>query len=194
MTRKGTPMTSTSFHLVAGQSDPCQYVLCVSTEAKSLNLLKCTALTFCRVYNVKPIKWDQNFSFEIKCPLYYRKCGALSILYVRCARWEREIQRERERERERRKWRHLSSAELGDEFCTFPCQKFAPKFLLSWMVLSSHFPLPKTLRSSKQFPFFVLLRKFVTEDRSTETNNQISGCTVFLVEKTNQNNTKNYWK
>ena len=45
---------------------------------------------------------------------------ALPILCVRCARWEREIQRERERER--RKWRHVSSAELGDEFCTFPCQ------------------------------------------------------------------------
>ena len=55
---------------------------------------------------------------------------ALPILCVRCARWEREIQRkikrERERERERRKWRHLSSAEIGDEFCIFPCQKFAP--------------------------------------------------------------------
>ena len=36
------------------------------------------------------------------------------------------IQRERERERERRKWRHLSRAEIGDEFCTFPCQKCAP--------------------------------------------------------------------
>ena len=37
---------------------------------------------------------------------------ALPILCVRCARWERE------RERERRKWRHFSSAEIGDEFCT----------------------------------------------------------------------------
>ena len=38
---------------------------------------------------------------------------------------ERDTERERERgEREwvRRKWRHLSSAEFGDEFCTFPCQ------------------------------------------------------------------------
>ena len=43
---------------------------------------------------------------------------ALPILCVRCARWERE----RYRERVRRKWSHVSSAELGDEFCTFPCQ------------------------------------------------------------------------
>ena len=94
---------------------------------------------------------------------------ALPILCVRCARWEREreIQRERERERERErdgsdvtlvalklamnfapflgKNFHLS---IGEEFCTFPCQKFAPLFLPSWRALSSHFPLPKTLRSS----------------------------------------------
>ena len=51
---------------------------------------------------------------------------ALPILCLRCARWERVTERERERERERvrRKWRHLTngSAEIGDEFCTFPCQ------------------------------------------------------------------------
>ena len=41
------------------------------------------------------------------------------------------------------------------------------------MALSSHFPLPKTLHSSKQFPFFVLLlSNGVTENRSTETNHQ----------------------
>ena len=39
---------------------------------------------------------------------------------------EREREREIQRERGRRKWRHLSSAEISDEFCTFPCQKFAP--------------------------------------------------------------------
>ena len=53
--------------------------------------------------------------------------GVLRFLY--CA-WgalgERERERERERYRERQKWRHLSSVEIGDEFCTFPCQKFAP--------------------------------------------------------------------
>ena len=61
---------------------------------------------------------------------------ALLVLCVRCTRWERErerereiqrereIHRERERERERvrRKWRHPSSAENGEEFCTFRCQ------------------------------------------------------------------------
>ena len=45
---------------------------------------------------------------------------ALPILCVRCARWERE------RYRERRKGRHHFCAKIGDEFCTFPCQKFAP--------------------------------------------------------------------
>ena len=49
---------------------------------------------------------------------------------------------------------HLS---FGDEFCTFPRQKCAPLSLPSWRVLSSLFPLPKTLRSSKQFAFFILL-------------------------------------
>ena len=52
----------------------------------------------------------------------------------------------------------------------------------SWMALSSHFPLPKTLHSSKQFPFFVLLlSNGVTGDRSTETNDGISGCIVLLL-------------
>ena len=48
---------------------------------------------------------------------------------------------------------HLS---IGDEFCAFPCQKFAPQFLSPWMALSSHFPLPKTLHFSKRFAFFAL--------------------------------------
>ena len=137
---------------------------------------------------------------------------ALPILCVRCARREREIQRERERERERvrRKWRHFSSAEIGDEFCTFHCQNaeigdefctFLAKhmhlsFSPSWRALSSHFLLPKTLSSSKQFAFFVLLlSNGVTGDRRTETNDRISGCTVLLlIEKMNQINTQNYWK
>ena len=35
----------------------------------------------------------------------------------------------------------------------------------------------------------------VTGDRSTETNDRFSGCTVVLfIEKMNQINTKNYWK
>ena len=58
---------------------------------------------------------------------YYRK-------HVRSVR-ERETERERERERERdrRKWRHLSSAEIGEEFCTFPCQNVHLSFSpLEW--------------------------------------------------------------
>ena len=72
------------------------------------------------------------------------------------------------------------------------------------MALSSHFPLPKTLHSSKQFAFFVKCALFAivlplsngaTGDRNTETNDRIFGCTVLLlIEKMNQINTKNYWK
>ena len=37
--------------------------------------------------------------------------------------------------------------------------------------------------------------KLRDRDRSTETNDQISGCTVLLlIEKMNEINTKNYWK
>ena len=59
------------------------------------------------------------------------------------------------------------------------------------MALSSLFPLPKTLHSSKQFTFFVLLlSNSVTEDQSTETNDRISSCTILLlIEKMNQINT-----
>ena len=77
---------------------------------------------------------------------YYKKRGSASYIVqeVREVR-ERERERERDTERHRRKWRHLSSAEIGDEFCSFPCQIFAPYFLPSQMALSSHFSLPRTL-------------------------------------------------
>ena len=91
---------------------------------------------------------------------------------------------------------HLS---IGEEFCTFPCQKFAPSFLLSWlaMIMSSLFPLPKTFHSSEQLAFFVkfALSNGVTGVRSSKKKDRISGCTVLLlIEKMNQINTKNYWK
>ena len=134
---------------------------------------------------------------------------ALPILCGRCARLEKERERERERERdaereterereiyrerererqrERRKWRHLSSDEICDEFCTFPHQKIAPQFWRRVLECS----LPKmctffcplegrwahtfrckiTLRSSKQFAFFVLfLSNWVTGDRNKRSN------------------------
>ena len=96
---------------------------------------------------------------------------ALPILCVRYIRWERERDTEREREKDGSdvtivalklamsferllaKNVHLS---IDEEFCATPCQKFAPQFLPSWMALSSHFPLPKTLHISKQFAFFAL--------------------------------------
>ena len=45
---------------------------------------------------------------------------------------------------------HLS---IGEEFCTF-LAKNLHLFLPSWMALSSHFPMPKTLHSSKQYASF----------------------------------------
>ena len=59
------------------------------------------------------------------------------------------------------------------------------------MALSSHFLLPRTLHSSKQFPFFVKFALFVlplsngcvTGNRSTEINDRISGFKVVLLIK-----------
>ena len=45
---------------------------------------------------------------------------------------------------------------LAKSFALFLAKKFAPQFLPSWMALSSHFPLPKTLHFSKRFAFFAL--------------------------------------
>ena len=45
---------------------------------------------------------------------------------------------------------------LAKSFALFLAKKFAPQFLPSWITLSSHFPLPKTLQFSKQFAFFAL--------------------------------------
>ena len=91
---------------------------------------------------------------------------------------------------------HLS---IGEEFCTFPCQKFAPSFLLSWLALNSDLPLPKTFCSSEQFAFLRKIRTVKWRDKgstwSSKTNDRISGCIVLLlIEKMNQINTKNYWK
>ena len=66
-----------------------------------------------------------SFSLSFSFSHCYRKRGSASYI-VREVRSVRERERYRERESLRRKWRHLSSAEIGDEFCTFPCQKFAP--------------------------------------------------------------------
>ena len=67
--------------------------------------------------------------------------------------------------------------------------------LCEQVALSSHFPLPKTLHSSKQFAFFAKFANGVTGVGSSKRNDRISGCTVLLlIEKMNQINTKNYWK
>ena len=100
---------------------------------------------------------------------------ALPILCLRCARWERErdTERERQRERERRKWRYLSSAEIGDEFALFLAKNLNLFLgLPSWMALSSYFPLPNTLHSSKQFAFFIPSVKW--RDRGSKHRNKRS--------------------
>ena len=76
--------------------------------------------------------------FWVSSYKYYRKRGSAS--YIVC---EVRSVRERERERGRRKWRHLSSAEIGDEVCTFPCQRCAPYY---WRRVL-HFSLPKICTS-----------------------------------------------
>ena len=109
-----------------------------------------------------------------------------------CMRCERERERYRERERERRKWRHLSSAEIGDEICTFPCQNFAPLFRTA-LVNNAEF----TLSVAKYVALFETVRilrlfcQWPDMDRSTKSNDRISGGTILLlIEKMNQINTK----
>ena len=135
---------------------------------------------------------------------------------------EREREREREREWERRKWRHLSSAEIGEEACTYPCQnteigeefctspsqKFAPQFIqLKWRFVHT-FPC----QNVALFETVRILRKIRTlrdrftctsvkwldrgsKNRKKKKNNRISGFTVLLlIEKLKEIITKNYRK
>ena len=115
---------------------------------------------------------------------------------------ERERERYREREREKdgsdvtsvalklamsfalllAKNVHLS---IGEEFCAFPCQNFAPQFLTFWNALSSHFPLPKTLHFSKQFVFFALSNGVIdrgSKQQSTRSNFRLH-CSSFSSKK-----------
>ena len=92
---------------------------------------------------------------------------------------ERERYRERERERERRKWGHLSSAEIGDEFCTFPCLCT----LVSPLFNSVEFTLC-VAKNVVLFETVSILRTVnwcVTGDRNSTANDRISGCTVLLL-------------
>ena len=57
---------------------------------------------------------------------------------------------------------------LAESFALFLAKKFAPQFLPSWIALSSHFPLPKTLHFSKQFAFFALPNGVHVIDRGSK--------------------------
>ena len=85
-----------------------------------------------KVYHPEPPHAQSLFLFPIVFGINYRKRGSAASYIVREVRSVRERERERERyrererereiqrerERERRKWRHLSSAEIGEEVCT----------------------------------------------------------------------------
>ena len=116
----------------------------------------------------------------------------LPILCVRCAWWEREIHRERERERERdgsdvtlvALKLAMSFAVFLAKMCTLVLAKSFALFsglaknlhlflgLPSWMALRSHFPLPNTLHSLKQFAFFGASVKW--RDRGSKHRNKRS--------------------
>ena len=105
---------------------------------KSINLaIEKTLASWSRKKGGKFQQNVSNWAKLVKVNVNYKgSAEALSILCVRCARWEREREREREiqreRERERRKWCHHCRAKFGEEFCTFPCQKFASYRPLYW--------------------------------------------------------------
>ena len=147
--------------------------------------------------------------FEWVIERYYRKRGSASYIVrevhsVREREREREIQRERERDGSDvtivalklamsfalllAKNVHLS---IGDEFSAFPCQRFAPQFLPSWMALSSHFPLPKrcTFRNGSHSSHCQMA--WLTGDRSSKANDRISGCTVLFSRRKNRKNESN---
>ena len=111
----------------------CQREFLFSSLALQLGRWK--GVFFCNFHTICLSRWKKGQKWpksQIKGSCHnYRKRGSASYIVreVRSLRErereryrERERKRERERERERRKWRHVSSAELGDEFCTFPCQ------------------------------------------------------------------------
>ena len=126
---------------------------------------------------------------------------------------EREIQRETERERERERERelklamsfalflaknlHLTVLSIGEEFCTFPCQKFAPYFLPS----CAEFTL-SVAKNVALFETVRILRKIRTTDKwrdrgSKQQNKTIefpAALSFFSLKKMNQIKTKNYWK
>ena len=152
--RKGTPITSAHALLcvAASQSDGCQSVWFVWKKNETANV--------CNMYT--PENSIVNLLLSV---FHYRKLGSASyIMCVRCVRWERERYREierererqteRERERERRKWRHLSSAEIGDEFCTFPCQNaemgnFAPFLAKNLHLINLHLIVSPLLKGAE---------------------------------------------
>ena len=144
---------------------------------------------------------------------------ALPILCVRYFGWERERyrERERERERERRKWRHHCRAKIGDEFTlslaknshywrwanTFPCQKF-PLFvspftetspLWRWNSQWVHTFHCQKLFRPLCFPSFKWHEPCDEWSKTQDKwSNPAQSYFVLPIEKTNQINTKNYWK
>ena len=119
------------------------------------------------------LEWVFNTSLFVRLALYYRKRGSASYI-VREVREVRERESDKERERERERERDGSDVTLvalnlamsfalllaknvhlsiGEEFCTFSCQTFAP---LSWTPLLNGAEF--TLSVAKYVAFFETVR------------------------------------
>ena len=143
---------------------------------------------------------SMNFVRSLLFSAYYRKRGSASYIVH-----EVRLVRERERDGSDVTLVAMNFALFLAKMCTLVLAKSFARFLAknfhlflrlpSRMALSSHFPLPNTLHSSKQFAFFVASVKWCDRGSKHRTNDRISSCTVLLlIEKMNQINTRNYWK
>ena len=72
---------------------------------------------------------------------------------------------------------------LASNFALFLAKKFAPQFLPSWMALSSHFPLPKTLHFSKRILRTVKWRDWQGIEAAKQTIEFPAAPFFFLAEK-----------
>ena len=102
------------------------------------------------------VDYFQTSDFRLQRHILWEARKRFLPVYCAWGAWggrERERERDTERASERRRWRHHCRAKIGDEFCTFPCQKFAPLVLAK----SSALFLTKTLHLS----FFPLQWRWV---------------------------------
>ena len=155
-------------------------------------------------------QWWRHFRLSLSLCII-GSAEALPILCVRCIRWEREIQREKDGSDVTTvalklamsfalllaKNVHLS---VGEEFCAFPCQKFAPQFLPR-LLNGAEFTL-SVAKNVALFETVCILRTVKWRDwqaieAAKQTIDFPAAPFFFIVEKIekmNQINTKHYWK